>query len=541
ILAVLVRTPADGLAPVIDRLLASNDCAQQILALQVALAGGLRVDPGRLATLRNSQAVPVALLARLVAGDTTGDIAPETADLATGEILIETVALAARPAVARLVVSVVRDGPPALRARGLVALAALPRAPDGSATALAETLSADRDPAVRAAALRLLALAPGPGRLARLVAALEDPDRRVRRAAAEALSMLNDEALDALRDTAIDAPDQRWEATVWALEAMQSRPAQRLLRALLAPTLERAAENAALLRQLPAARDPALWRPLDVALADSNQRLVERMLKVLAALPRNRVVVQLRRALASTDLRTRADAIEALASLPDRRLIAAALPLVEAVSLGNVASGSASPVPDRGPLAALVLERAGHSWDVWVRRGAAAVRCTCARGLSEPPAHGFTRVDATEVDMEQLLFLKRIPLFGSLSLDTLLALSRVLATESYVAGETVFADGSPGHCLYLIRSGMLEVRKDQRLLSRLGAGTYVGEMALIDDAPRSASVVVTEDCTLLRLDRAAFEDLTEDYPAMLRELCRMLAFNLREANRRLAVLAPLAE
>ena len=136
--------------------------------------------------------------------------------------------------------------------------------------------------------------------------------------------------------------------------------------------------------------------------------------------------------------------------------------------------------------------------------------------------------------MEQLVFLKRIHLFGSLPLDTLLALSRVLVPESYVAGETVFADGSAGRCLYLIRSGMLDVRKNQRLLTRLGRGAYVGEMALIDDAPRSASVVASEDCTLLRLDRAAFEDLTEDYPAMLRELCRLLAFNLREANRNLA-------
>jgi CRP/FNR family transcriptional regulator, cyclic AMP receptor protein len=140
--------------------------------------------------------------------------------------------------------------------------------------------------------------------------------------------------------------------------------------------------------------------------------------------------------------------------------------------------------------------------------------------------------------MEQLLFLKRIPLFGSLPLDTLLALSRVLATESYLAGETVFAEDSPGRCLYLVRSGLLEVRKGRRLLTHLGPGAYVGEMALIDDAPRSASVVAAEECTLLRLDRAAFEDLTEDYPAMLRELCRLLAANLREANRQLAGSTP---
>lgn len=98
----------------------------------------------------------------------------------------------------------------------------------------------------------------------------------------------------------------------------------------------------------------------------------------------------------------------------------------------------------------------------------------------------------------------------------------------------MFADGSPGHCFYPVRSGTVEVLKYERLLTRRGPGTYVGEMALIDDAPRSARVVVAEDCTLFRLDRSAFHDLTEDYPAMLRELCKLLAANLREANQRLA-------
>jgi len=533
--------PAASVVPVVDRLLASDDRAQQILGLQVALAADLDVNPDRLATLGGSRAAPVALLARLITGGAIADIAPQIVDRATGEILIETVALSARPPLARLLLAVVRDGPPALRAGALAALAALPGAPRRSVVPLAEALSRDPDPAVRAAALQLLALAPGPDRVTRLVTALGDPERRVRRAAAGSLCRLEAEALDALRATGSEVSEARWEATVWTLEAMRSRPAQKLLRALLSPILGRAAENAALLRQLPAGRDPALWHPLDVALADSNQRLVERVLKALAALPRDRVVVQLRRALASTDRRTRADAIEALASLPDRGLIAAALPLVEAVSLGEDASAGAPTATDHGPATTQVLARADRSWDVWVRRGAAAVRCAHGRGLGEVPAGVMTMGDATEVDMEQLLFLKRITLFAPLPLDTLLALSRVLATESYVAGETVFADGSPGHCLYLVRSGMLEVRKNQRMLTRLGPGAYVGEMALIDDAPRSASVVVTEDCTLLRLDRAAFEDLTEDYPAMLRELCRLLAANLREANRGLAGLAALAE
>jgi hypothetical protein len=278
------------------------------------------------------------------------------------------------------------------------------------------------------------------------------------------------------------------------------------------------------MKRLPAGRDPQVWEPLDVALADSNRRLVERVLEVLAALRQDRVAGHLRHALAAADLRTRANAVEALASLPDRGLIAAALPLVEAVSVGQPASPSLQRRHDDGKDDTQALDQAERSWDPWVRRAAAAVRAgSLAQGSAEEP------------DMELLLFLKRTPLLSPLPLDTLLALSRILVAESYVAGETVFADGSPGHSLYLVRSGAVDVLKDARLLTRIGSGGYFGEMALVDDAPRSARVVAAEDCTLLRLDRIPFQALTEDYPAMLRELCKLFAANLREANRMLAV------
>ena len=137
--------------------------------------------------------------------------------------------------------------------------------------------------------------------------------------------------------------------------------------------------------------------------------------------------------------------------------------------------------------------------------------------------------------MELLLFLRRIALFGSLPLDTLLALSRVLDRRE-LSSPASGCSPTAARATASISSaqGRSTSRKDGRMLARIGPGAYVGEMALVDDAPRSATVVAAEDCTLLRLDRAAFQALTEDYPAMLRELCKLLAANLREANRRLA-------
>jgi hypothetical protein len=196
IAAVLARAHVDAALPVVRGLLTSGDPAQQALGLQVALARGLQLDDCLLVRLCATAAPPVAMLARLAASSnplaptdppSVADLIRGIIDLETGELLIETIALARRPALAGLVVAIVRDGTPPLRTRGLAALADLPETPDGSVARLAVALSVDANPAVRAGALRLLAgLAPTPGRLARLVGGLEDSDRRVRREAAEA-------------------------------------------------------------------------------------------------------------------------------------------------------------------------------------------------------------------------------------------------------------------------------------------------------------------------------------------------------------------
>jgi CRP-like cAMP-binding protein len=481
--SVLARAPAAELEPVVRRLLASGEAAQQVLALQVALARGLRLDEAALAPLRAVPTEPIATLSRRLGAGAAGPVA--TLDRESAAALIEAAVLA--------------GGADAGTTLGPL---------------LEQAMGDDDDPAVRAAVLGVVAkLAPTPQRVARTVARLADPDRRVRGAAAEAVAALGYAAIEALDVPNGEASGERWRLTVRALGGMQSARARARLQTMLAPVLAQAAANAALMAALPAGRDPARWEALEAGLADSNLRLVERVLAVLAALRRDRVVAEVRRAIGSSDRRTRANAVEALAALPGTGMLAAVLPLVEAGSEPQ-AAGSGGHDGD----AAIAL--AERSWDPWVRRGAAALR----------PAGD----DGAEVDMDLILFLRRTPLFGSLPLDTLLALSRALVAESYLAGETVFADGAPGHCLYLVRAGSVEVRKHGRVLARRGPCAYAGEMALIDDAPRSASVVAAEDCTLLRLDRATFHDLTEDHPAMLRELAQLLATNLREANRRLA-------
>lgn len=97
------------------------------------------------------------------------------------------------------------------------------------------------------------------------------------------------------------------------------------------------------------------------------------------------------------------------------------------------------------------------------------------------------------------------------------------------AGETVVRQGDPAERFFIVVSGRLEVRRredggEERVLNAMGPGQFFGEVAIMQDRPRTASVVAVEPSTLLALDRSRFRDLvsqslamTSDFDAIVRE------------------------
>ncbi|MGH7660580.1 MAG: cyclic nucleotide-binding domain-containing protein, partial [Vulcanimicrobiaceae bacterium] len=67
---------------------------------------------------------------------------------------------------------------------------------------------------------------------------------------------------------------------------------------------------------------------------------------------------------------------------------------------------------------------------------------------------------------------------------------------TYAPGETVFEVDDPAHCMYVVLSGALEIRLDDKVLERIAPGGIIGEMALIEGLPRSATVVAVEESRL---------------------------------------------
>ncbi len=105
------------------------------------------------------------------------------------------------------------------------------------------------------------------------------------------------------------------------------------------------------------------------------------------------------------------------------------------------------------------------------------------------------------------------------------------------AGSTVAGAGGPGERMYIVKTGVLEIRRGGLVLEVVGAGGLVGEMALVDDSPRSAEVVATTACELVPIDRAHFLFLVQETPTFALEVMRLFAHRLRRMNERLQLRA----
>jgi len=135
-----------------------------------------------------------------------------------------------------------------------------------------------------------------------------------------------------------------------------------------------------------------------------------------------------------------------------------------------------------------------------------------------------------------------VPLFSSLSGDQLLLLASVLSRKPYPRGSPVIAAGDPTDALYIVISGRLKVvMRDnegrEAILAILNRGDYFGEMGLIDQAPRSASVVTLEACELLTITRADFMKCLQKNFDLAMNVIRGLVGRLREADQKIGSLA----
>jgi CRP-like cAMP-binding protein len=110
------------------------------------------------------------------------------------------------------------------------------------------------------------------------------------------------------------------------------------------------------------------------------------------------------------------------------------------------------------------------------------------------------------------------------------------------ADQTLFTAGDPGDGCYRIEQGLLKVSVvspagGERILAILGPGALVGELAIIDAQPRSASVMAARDSELSFISRASFEQVATAHPEVYRHIVRLLVRRLRDTNNVVAAMS----
>ncbi len=151
------------------------------------------------------------------------------------------------------------------------------------------------------------------------------------------------------------------------------------------------------------------------------------------------------------------------------------------------------------------------------------------------------------LEREKPLFpkLRAIPLFRELNRRELQAVVEVIEIREYLTGDVVFEQGAPGDGVYVVLKGCVEMgQKDGEdtekvLLARSESGSYFGETALLEDTPRTAAAVATEDTRLALFPRDALHQLAEQRPHLgvkiAMQLARIVAERLRQTNHSLQV------
>jgi len=130
--------------------------------------------------------------------------------------------------------------------------------------------------------------------------------------------------------------------------------------------------------------------------------------------------------------------------------------------------------------------------------------------------------------------LHAIPLFARMKKRHVKSILRSAQQKSFPAGELIVKEGEFGVAFYLIIEGKAAVSKKGKALAKLGKGNFFGEMALLDNQPRSADVSAEENTRCLVLSAPTFWSLVSSDPKLARALVQELAARIRASNKALS-------
>src|SRR6476619_1587627 len=139
---------------------------------------------------------------------------------------------------------------------------------------------------------------------------------------------------------------------------------------------------------------------------------------------------------------------------------------------------------------------------------------------------------------ERLLLIEKVLVLKSLSVfrdtpETILAdLAPIMQEEELEQGTSIFREGDPGDCMYIIYQGQVKIHKGEKILAVLEEKEVFGELSMLDKEKRSASATAKTDCILYKIDHEPFYELIDSRPEVAKGFIKILCQRLRIQNER---------
>ena len=132
--------------------------------------------------------------------------------------------------------------------------------------------------------------------------------------------------------------------------------------------------------------------------------------------------------------------------------------------------------------------------------------------------------------LEKAMILKSVDLFASIPSQELIRVAQIAEEEEYQTDTSLCKEGDYGDCMYIIANGKVKVHKGEHTLVELEKGAFVGDMALLDQEPRSADLTTSLETTLLKISQDAFYELMSSNFEIMNGILKIISSRLREAQ-----------
>jgi CRP/FNR family transcriptional regulator, cyclic AMP receptor protein len=153
----------------------------------------------------------------------------------------------------------------------------------------------------------------------------------------------------------------------------------------------------------------------------------------------------------------------------------------------------------------------------------------CSSAQASPP-RGFALYDFARMATSPVDALRRVPLFQGLSDDDLELLGRQMKERRFSEGSAVTTEGAGAAGFFVIAEGNATVSVSGEVRAQLGQGDYFGEIALIDEGTRSATITAATDILCYGLTAWEFRPFVEEHPQVAWSMLQTLARRLRDSQ-----------